>query len=79
MNKQKILKLINLLLILDWLVVVLSILFYRFIPSALQGSIILYETHWIGGIIFILLTIIHFSLNFKWVKSTYFKHRKEKK
>ena len=79
MNKQKMLKIVNLLMIINWLVVVLSILFYRFIPSGLQGSIVLYETHWIGGIIFILLSIMHFSLNFKWVKSTYFQRKKEKK
>jgi predicted ferric reductase len=77
MKKQKILKILNLFLLLTFLLTALALIFYKFIPSEVQGSEILYEAHEISGLIFILLGIFHFILNFNWVKAMYFKKSKK--
>ncbi|MCF7857737.1 MAG: hypothetical protein K9N07_00225 [Candidatus Cloacimonetes bacterium] len=78
MNKPKALKFLNVFLILAFLIAVLALIFYKFIPTALQGSEFLYAAHEIAGVSFIILGIIHFTLNFSWVKMMYFKKKKNK-
>lgn len=75
MNKQKTLKCLNIFLFLAFMAASISIIFYRYIPSNFQGSEFLYSAHMIAGIIFIFLAIIHFILNFSWVKMMYFKKK----
>ncbi|MDA3812633.1 MAG: DUF4405 domain-containing protein [Candidatus Cloacimonetes bacterium] len=76
MNKQKVLKVLNIFLILSFIITAFSLIFYKFIPSEIQGSEFLYKTHEFAGIIFIILGIFHFILNFNWVKAVYFKKKK---
>ena len=77
MNKQKILKVLNFFLILAFLITALSLIFYKFIPTGLQGSELLYETHELSGMVFIILGIYHLIFNFNWVKLMYFKQKKK--
>lgn len=76
MKKQKALKIVNIFLVLAFLVTALSLVFYKMIPSAIQGEEFLYEMHELAGTIFILVGIIHLILNFGWIKSMYFKKKK---
>lgn len=76
MTKQKILRVLNFLLFIDFLIVVIAQLIYQFHPE-LNGEEFVLEYHETGGYIFILLVILHFILNFPWVKNAYFKKRKK--
>lgn len=76
MNKQKVLKVLNIFLLLALIITASSLIFYKFIPSEIQGSEFLYEMHEYAGIIFIFLGICHFILNFSWVKMMYLKRKK---
>jgi len=77
MKKQKILKVLNIFLIISLIITALSLIFYKFIPSEIQGSEFLYEMHEIAGMIMIILGIIHFILNFNpSAKAVYFKKKK---
>ncbi len=78
MIKQKILRVLNLFLILDFLLIVISQLIYQFHPE-MNGEEFVLKYHTSGGYIFILLVIMHFLLNFNWVKNAYFKKRIKKK
>ena len=77
MNTQKALKILNVFLVLSFLTTALALIFYKFIPSEIQGSEFLYAIHAVAGAIFIILGILHFILNFKWVKAVYFKKKKK--
>ncbi|MCF7918496.1 MAG: hypothetical protein K9N06_01100 [Candidatus Cloacimonetes bacterium] len=77
MKKQKVLKVLNVFLILAFLTTVSALIFYKFIPSGIQGSEFLYEMHELAGMIFAILGITHFILNFNWVRSMYFKKKKK--
>ena len=76
MKKQKILKVLNMFLAITFLVVVIAMILYKFIPSELQGDETVLLIHGWGGRIFILLGILHFILNFNWLKAMYFKKKK---
>jgi len=76
MKKQKMLKVLNIFLIISFVVTALSLIFYKFIPSEIQGSEFLYKIHEIAGIVMVILGIFHFILNFNWVKAVYFKKKK---
>ncbi len=76
MKKQKMLKVLNIFLIITFIITAFSLIFYKFIPSEIQGSEFLYETHEIAGMVMIILGILHFILNFNWVKAVYFKKKK---
>ncbi|MDP8211405.1 MAG: hypothetical protein RAO94_07455 [Candidatus Stygibacter australis] len=76
MKKIKALKVVNIFMVLAFLVTALSLVFYKMIPSAIQGEEFLYEMHELAGTIFILVGIIHLILNFGWIKSMYFKKKK---
>lgn len=78
MKKQKILKILNVFLILSFIVTASSLIFYKYIPTEIQGSEFLYKTHGIGGIIMIIVAMLHFILNFNWVKIAYFKKKNKK-
>ena len=77
MVKQKILRVLNLLMFIDFLIIVISQLIYQFHPQ-LNGEEFVLKYHSTGGYIFILLVILHFILNFNWVKNAYFKKHKKK-
>ncbi len=77
MNKQIALKILNIFLLLAFLITAISLILYRFIPSELQGSELLYNLHTTAGIIFILLAALHFIFNLNWVKIMYFKKMKK--
>ncbi|MDP8221598.1 MAG: hypothetical protein P9X26_09640 [Candidatus Stygibacter frigidus] len=76
MKKLKALKVVNIFMILAFLAAALSLVFYKWIPSAIQGESFLYEMHEFAGTIFIIIGIIHLVLNFGWIKSMYFKKKK---
>jgi hypothetical protein len=76
MAKQKILRILNFLLFIDFLIVVIAQLIYQFHPE-LNGEEFVLKYHATGGYIFVLLVILHFILNFPWVKNAYFKKRKK--
>ena len=76
MKKQKMLKFLNIFLIISFVITALSLIFYKFIPSEIQGSEFLSEMHEIAGMVMIILGILHFILNFNWVKAVYFKKKK---
>ncbi len=77
MKQLKALKIVNFFLFLDFLIVLTSVLFYKIIPGDLNGSESMSQLHGLSGMIFVLLVIIHFSLNFKWVKLNYFTKKKK--
>ena len=74
---QKVLKIVNLLLGLGFIVTVVGIILYRFGSEDISGSLIAYNLHQYGGISFIFLAVIHIYLNRKWLKSVYFSRKKE--
>ena len=76
MKKQKVLKVLNIFLIISFIVTAFSLIFYKFIPSEIQGSEILYEIHEKSGMIMIILGILHFVFNLNWIKAAYFKKKK---
>jgi hypothetical protein len=76
MKKQKALKVVNIFLVLAFFITALSLVFYKLIPSAIQGSEFLYEMHEIAGTVFIIVGLFHFILNFSWIKAVYFKKKK---
>lgn len=75
MLKQKILRVLNVLLIINFLIVVIAQLIYQFHPE-LNGEEFVLKYHSTGGYIFIILVVLHFILNFRWVKNAYFKRKK---
>ena len=76
MKKQKALKVVNIFLVLAFLITAISLVFYKIIPSAIQGEEFLYEMHEMAGTIFIIVGLIHLILNFGWIKAMYFKKKK---
>ena len=77
MKRLKILKVVNVLLILDFVLILISLLFYKYIPGDLNGSEVMSEFHELTGMIFIMLGILHLILNFNWIKSSYFNKKKK--
>ncbi len=72
------LKVVNIILIFSFIVTMATILLYRFIPSPLQGSEILFHLHSISGLVFGTSAIVHIVLNWKWFKSSYLKPKIKK-
>jgi len=77
MTKIKMLRIVNALMLLAILTVVVSMGLYKFGPSALQGTEILGELHGLAGLCFVILAIIHLSLNWGWMKMNYFAQKKK--
>jgi hypothetical protein len=71
MNKQKALKIVNILLALMVVGIMTSAISHDFIDEAIFEKV-----HPLGGFILILLVVIHLILNWSWVKSVYFKVKK---
>lgn len=78
MKKIQILKIVNILLFLGFLLVIISMLLYRFIPGDLNGTESMANLHAYSGLTFVLLAIIHVILNFSWIKQNYLKKNKKK-
>ncbi len=76
MAKQKILRILNFLLFIDFLIIVIAQLVYQFHPQ-LNGEEFVLEFHEVGGFIFVVLVIIHFILNFPWIRNAYFRRKKK--
>jgi cytochrome b561 len=74
--KLKSLKIVNVCMLFLFLIIVLSILFYEFIPSQLKGASFLSEIHEIAGILFFIMAIFHIRLNWNWLKNQIFKKKK---
>jgi len=77
MNKLKMLRIVNIFVILDFLVIATAILLYLFAPiESLNGNETIGEIHEIGGLIFIGLIILHIFLNWNWISAQYLKKKK---
>lgn len=74
--RLKILKIVNVFMLILFFVIIISVLFYKFIPSQIQGEPILYEIHEIAGIVFFINTIFHIILNWNWLKKQIFKKKR---
>jgi len=74
MLKQKKLRILNLFLFIDFIIVVIAQIVYQLHPE-FQGEESVLEIHEITGSIFVLLVIIHFILNFSWIRNAYFKKK----
>ena len=74
--KLKLLKIVNAFMLILFLVIIISVLLYKFIPSQMQGEPLLYEIHEIAGIIFFILAIFHLNLNWNWLKNQIFKKKR---
>jgi len=73
MTNQKFLKILNPILVIDFLVVIIAVSIYKYpLIASLQGSESIYKIHEIAGIIFFMLGILHLTLNWNWVKSQIF-------
>lgn len=70
------LRVLNVFLLLAFLTAAISLLLYRFIAWQLQGDESLYQVHAYGGMIFIILAILHLILNFNWIQANYLKRKK---
>ena len=74
MKKSALLKIVNPLLILLFITQALSGILHDYLME------VSYETfeiiHGIGGYVFVFLVVVHVTLNWNWVKSTFFKHNK---
>jgi len=76
--KNKILKYVNALMGIDFLVIFISIGLYFNGPESLQGDELLGNIHRTAGTIFFFLTIAHLILNFSWIKNNYLKRKGKK-
>jgi hypothetical protein len=69
--KQKLLKVVNIFLALDFLLLLTTAIFRKIlIPRGLY-----FNFHGIPGFVFAFLVFCHIILNFKWIKATYFKKK----
>ncbi|HNX00457.1 MAG TPA: DUF4405 domain-containing protein [Candidatus Cloacimonadota bacterium] len=74
MTKLKWLRILNILVILGFLTVAISIGLALYSPfPSLRGSGVLGEIHETAGKIFFILVIFHIILNWNWIKAQYFK------
>lgn len=74
--KLKLLKIVNAFMLILFLVIIISVLLYKFIPSQIQGEPLLYEIHEIAGIIFFIFAIFHINLNWNWLKNQIIKKKR---
>ncbi len=70
MNAQKALRVVNLCLALDFLVVALLGIFHELVPWELFSTV-----HPVCGFLLVALVGIHIFLNRKWIVQTYLKKR----
>lgn len=72
MNKQKALRIVNVVLAIDFLLVALAGIFRAFIPYEL-----FYRAHPIGGYLLAALVAVHVYLNWTWIKQNFLKNAKK--
>lgn len=78
MKRVQVLRLINPILALSFLLAIVGMVLYKYGPEALQGSELALELHEIGGLVMIIIGILHLILNWGWVKNSYFKKKIKK-
>lgn len=76
MKKQNLLKFLNIVLLITFFTVVISMVLYRWGPESIRWSELMYEIHETSGMIFFFIVILHLVLNWTWIRNTYFKRRK---
>jgi len=74
-KRVQVLRLINPILALSFLFVFVGIALYKYGPEALQGSELALALHEIGGLVMIIIGILHLILNWGWIKNSYFKKK----
>ena len=73
MKKTVLLKIINPILALLFITQALSGIFHNFL---MEVSYEAFEViHEFGGYIFVFLVVVHFTLNWNWIKSTFLKRK----
>jgi hypothetical protein len=77
MNKAKLLKFVNPILALFFLVQVLTVAVFLFFNSILDFDIFAAIHKW-AGLAFVCLAAAHIYLNWSWIKANVFPKRKEK-
>lgn len=75
MKKQILLKFLNIVLLLAFVTVALSMILYRWGPESIRWSESMYEIHETSGMVFFFMVILHFVFNWTWVRNTYFKKK----
>lgn len=70
MNKQKLLKIVNPLLSVSFVIQVVSIVLYKFEVDTTM-------IHEVNGYVFIALVVCHIYLNWGWIKANIFKSLKK--
>lgn len=73
MNKMKLLKIVNIVLGISFLLQAISVVFM--VLEMAPGW--LYKLHAFNGMIFILLVIVHIALNWAWIRVNFFKRKEE--
>ncbi|MBF0478044.1 MAG: hypothetical protein HQL26_01040 [Candidatus Omnitrophica bacterium] len=72
MNKNNILRSINLILVFSFLIQGLTIVFMLFDMKFLNPKLV-FAWHKYNGLVLIALILLHVTLNFSWIKTNYFK------
>jgi hypothetical protein len=72
MNRQTVLKFLNVFLLLDFLCLVATVLLNETLPRN-----VFYRVHPIFGSVLIILVVLHLILNWNWVRSSYIKKGKK--
>lgn len=73
MTKQKLLKIVNGLLIIDFVIVGTLGVLHNYIPYTIYRRV-----HGGGGYVLVALVITHAVLNWSWIRNTYFGKRNVK-
>jgi len=76
MKKQGLLKFLNIVLLIAFSLVALSMILYRWGTESLQGSETMVEIHETAGTVFFFVAILHLILNWTWIQNTYLKRKK---
>jgi len=71
MNKMKLLKIVNIVLGISFLLQAISVVYM--VLEIAPGW--LYKLHALNGIVFILLVIVHIALNWAWIRVNFFKKK----
>lgn len=79
MKKLVYLRIVNVLMVLAFLTLLVSILLYNTIPSDLNGNYTIYLIHIYTGMAFFVLGILHLILNWQWVKMNLLGGKKKNK
>ncbi|MDD5491949.1 MAG: hypothetical protein PHV60_04630 [bacterium] len=73
MNKMKLLKIVNIVLGISFLLQAISVVFM--VLKMAPGW--LYKVHALNGIVFILLVIVHIVLNWAWIRVNFLKKKED--